>query len=72
MDVERRVVRKPLLGVGRDGAFVHVPPRALVRVLDAKDESFTEVEWDRCIVRVFTTDLNERTQVYHSARISGR
>jgi hypothetical protein len=63
MDIERRLVREPLLGVDRNGAFARVPSEALVLVLGAADHEFTEIEWNRSVLRVFTADLIQRTEV---------
>ena len=63
MDIERRFVREPLLGVDRSGAFARVPSKARVSVLGAVAHQFTEIEWNQSVLRVFTADLIERTEV---------
>ena len=63
MNIERRLVREPLLGVDRNSAFARVPSEALVLVLGAADHEFTEIEWNRSVLRVFTADLRQRTDV---------
>jgi hypothetical protein len=56
-------VRQPLLGLDRSGDFVRVPIEALVVVLRKTTPSFTEIEWNQSILRVFTVDLAERTDL---------
>ena len=54
-------MQEPFRGVDRSGAFVRLPLEALVIVLDQLPDGFTEIEWNRAVLRVFTVDLTERT-----------
>ena len=52
-------VLRPLTGIDSTGSLSHIPPGAMIAILEAANpEGFVEVLWDAHVVRVPKQDLD--------------